>query len=146
MLFVTENYILISYRYSSNTIIMVVVIIIVTIFIFNININVTLLKLQMFFQIIRDGSRAAATSKMKSFVIIVNGFQLLTITIKPTILIVATVLDLPLNHIPLKPNNPPHIHKILLGQGNCICDLKKILLQMLYLNVIFRSVFNNELN
>ena len=146
MLFVTENYVLISYRYSSNTIIMVVVIITVTVFIFNINISVIFLKLQMFFQIIRGGSRAAATSKMKSFVIIVNGCQLLVITIKPSILNVATALDLSLNHIPLKPNNPPHIHKISLGHENCICDLKKIPLQMLYLNVIFHSVFNNKLN
>ena len=34
--------------------------------------------------IFRDGSRAAATSKMERFVIIVNGFQPLTIIAKPS--------------------------------------------------------------
>ena len=43
----------------------------------------------------RDGSRAAATSKMERFVIIVNGFQPLTIITKPSILDVAAALDLP---------------------------------------------------
>ena len=42
----------------------------------------------------RGGSRAAATSKMEHFVIIVNGFQPLTIIIKRSILDVAAVLDL----------------------------------------------------
>ena len=39
---------------------------------------------------------AAATSKMERFVIIVNGFQPLTIITKRTILDVAAALDLPL--------------------------------------------------
>ena len=39
------------------------------------------------------GSRAASTSKMERFVIIVNGFQSLTIIIKRSILDVAAVLD-----------------------------------------------------
>ena len=42
---------------------------------------------------IRGGSRAAATSKMERFVIIVNGFQPLTIITKRSILDVAAVLD-----------------------------------------------------
>ena len=46
--------------------------------------------------IIRGGSRAAAASKMKCFVIIVNGFQPLTIIKKRSILGVAAALDLPL--------------------------------------------------
>ena len=46
--------------------------------------------------IIRGGSRTVATSKMELFVIIVNGFQPLTIITKSAILDVATVLDLPL--------------------------------------------------
>ena len=46
--------------------------------------------------IIRAGSRAAATSKMERFVIIVNGFQPLTIITKRSILDVAAALDLPL--------------------------------------------------
>ena len=45
---------------------------------------------------IRGGSRAAATSKMERFVIIVNGFQPLTIIAKRSILDVAAALDLPL--------------------------------------------------
>ena len=44
----------------------------------------------------RGGSRAAATSKMERFVIIVNGSQLLTIITKRTILDVAAALDQPL--------------------------------------------------
>ena len=44
----------------------------------------------------RGGSRAAATSKMERFVIIVNGFQPLTIITKRSILDVAAALDPPL--------------------------------------------------
>ena len=50
----------------------------------------------MFFQIIRGVSRAAATFKMESFVIIINGFQPLTIATKRSILGVAAVLDPPM--------------------------------------------------
>ena len=45
---------------------------------------------------VRRGSRTAATSKMEYFVIIVNGFQPLTIITKRSILDVAAVLDPPL--------------------------------------------------
>ena len=48
---------------------------------------------------IKGGSRSAATSKMERFVIIVNGFQLLTIITKDSILDVAVALDPPL-HLP----------------------------------------------
>ena len=41
----------------------------------------------------RGGSRAAATSNMEYFVIIVNGFQPLTIVTKRSILDVAAALD-----------------------------------------------------
>ena len=44
----------------------------------------------------RGVSRSAATSKMERFVIIVNGFQPLTIITKPSILDVAAALDPPL--------------------------------------------------
>ena len=44
----------------------------------------------------RGGSRAAATSKMEHFVIIVNGPQPLTIITKHSILDVAAAPDLPL--------------------------------------------------
>ena len=47
--------------------------------------------------IYRGGSRTAATSKMELFVIIVNGFQPLTIITKRSILDVAAVLDPPLH-------------------------------------------------
>ena len=41
----------------------------------------------------RGGSKAAATSKMEHFVIIVNGWKPLTIITKRSILDVAAVLD-----------------------------------------------------
>ena len=44
----------------------------------------------------RGGSRAAATSKMERFVIIVNSFQPLTIITKRSILDAAAALDPPL--------------------------------------------------
>ena len=47
----------------------------------------------------RGGSRAAETSKMERFVIIVNGFQPLTIITKRSILDVAAVLDPPLKSL-----------------------------------------------
>ena len=46
--------------------------------------------------LLRGGSRTAATSKMESFVIIVNGWKPLTIITKRSILDVAAVLDPPL--------------------------------------------------
>ena len=48
---------------------------------------------------IRVGSRAAASSKMERYVIIVNGFQPLTIITKHSILDVAAALDPPLGMI-----------------------------------------------
>ena len=45
----------------------------------------------------RSGSRTAATSKMELFMIIVNGFQPLTIITKRSVLDVAAVLDPPLS-------------------------------------------------
>ena len=53
--------------------------------------------------ILRGGSGTAATSKMEHFVIIVNGFQPLTIITKSSILDVAAVLDPPLILLP-EPN------------------------------------------
>ena len=47
----------------------------------------------------RGGSRAAATSKMECFVIIVNGWKPLTIITKHSILNVAAALDPPLNRV-----------------------------------------------
>ena len=44
----------------------------------------------------KSGSRAAAASKMEHFVIIVNGFQALTIITKRSVLVVAVALDPPL--------------------------------------------------
>ena len=45
------------------------------------------------------GSRAAATSKMECFMIIVNGWKPLTIITKHSILNVAAALDPPLNRV-----------------------------------------------
>ena len=46
---------------------------------------------------IKGGSGAAATSKIERFVIIVNDWKPLTIITKRSILVVAVVLDPPLN-------------------------------------------------
>ena len=46
----------------------------------------------------RAGSRTAATSKTELFVIIVNGFQALTVVTSSSILDVAAVLDPPLKN------------------------------------------------
>ena len=54
-------------------------------------------KESLLFSNTRGGSRTAATSKMKRFVIIVNDFQLLTIITKCSVLDVAAVLDPPLS-------------------------------------------------
>ena len=51
---------------------------------------------KIIFTTVRGGSRAAATSKRECFVIIVNGFQPLTIIAKCSILNVAAALDQPL--------------------------------------------------
>ena len=51
------------------------------------------------FTLYRGGSRAAAISKMVRFVIIVNGWKLLTIITKRFILNVAAALDLPLLYL-----------------------------------------------
>ena len=48
------------------------------------------------YSITRGGSKTDATSKMEHFVIIVNGFQPLTIITKSSILDVAAVLEPPL--------------------------------------------------
>ena len=52
--------------------------------------------MKIFLNTSRGGSRAGATSKMERFVIIVNGFQPLTIITKRSILDVARVLEQPL--------------------------------------------------
>ena len=54
---------------------------------------------------IRGGSRAAATSKMEHFVIIVNGWKPLTIITKRSILDVAAALDPPLKNTLIFVNN-----------------------------------------
>ena len=66
------------------------------------------LHLRMAFLILRGGSRTAATSKVELFVIIVNGFQPLTIITKSSTLDVAAVLYPPLNSLRLS------VHKILM--------------------------------
>ena len=48
---------------------------------------------QRFEELSKGGSRAAATSKMERFVILVNGFQPLTIITKCSILEAAAALD-----------------------------------------------------
>ena len=63
-----------------------------------------MIKLNLFMKefllnINRGGSRTTATSKMERFVIIVNGFQLLTIITKRSILDVVAVLVPPLINV-----------------------------------------------
>ena len=53
---------------------------------------------------LRGGSRAAATSKMERFVIIVNGFKPLTIITKGSIFDVAAALDPPLELLHITQN------------------------------------------
>ena len=64
------------------------------------------LQLQISSTHTRDGSRAAATSKMECFVTIVNGFQPLTIITKYSILDVAAVLDPPLHTVYILQKKP----------------------------------------
>ena len=59
--------------------------------------GIHLIQIFITLAVIRGGSSTAATSKMKRFMIIVNGFKPLTIITKHSILDVATVLDPPLN-------------------------------------------------
>ena len=56
--------------------------------------------MKMNLNLCRDGSTAAATSKKECFVIIVNGFQPLTIITKRSILDVAAIRDPPLDFNP----------------------------------------------
>ena len=56
-----------------------------------------LVKSELFFRDVRGGSRTAATSKVELFVIIVNGWKLLTIITKSSTLDIAAVLDPPLD-------------------------------------------------
>ena len=57
--------------------------------------------------IMRGASRTAATSKMERFVMIVNGFQPLTITTKRSILDVAAVLGPPLLCVAVSKSSTP---------------------------------------
>ena len=52
--------------------------------------------LNLITRFIRGGSRAAATSKMERFVILVNGWKPLTIITKHSLLDIAAALDPPL--------------------------------------------------
>ena len=71
-------------------------------------------------RIFRGGSRAAATSKMERFVIIVNDFQPLTIVTKRSILNVAAALDPPLILVGTirKTKRPPLINYVELPINN----------------------------
>ena len=67
-----------------------------SIFLLELLLIVSFLIFSVIFSSVRDVSRAAATSKMERFVIIVNGFQPLTIITKYSMLDVTVVLDPPL--------------------------------------------------
>ena len=70
----------------------------------------------------RGGSRTAATSKMERFVIIVNGFQPLTIITKRSILDVAAVLDPPLLKLRLERNNINLSSELLIIKVNTLIN------------------------
>ena len=72
----------------------------------------------------RGGSRTAATSKMERFVIIVNGFQPLTIITKRSVLDVAAVLDPPLASVII------HLTMIVLILVCSSNKKKKVILQI----------------
>ena len=75
---------------------------IITLEIFEISrcLSVIYISLEIYFQDkTSGGSRAAATSKMERFVIIVNGFQPLTVITKRSILDVAAALAPPLKTV-----------------------------------------------
>ena len=83
-------------------------------------------KMKEQFRWCRGGSRTAATSKMERFVIIVNGFQPLTIITKRYILDVASVLDPPLGW-----------EKIILDSSSKIMLVLMNGITTKYLNVVF---------
>ena len=61
--------------------------------------NTNCLYFHLLIATVRGGSRAAATSKMERFVIIVNGWKPLTIITKRSIVDVAAALDPPVTVI-----------------------------------------------
>ena len=83
--------------------------------------------LELALKLSRGGSRAAATSKMEGFVIIVNGFYPLTIITKRSILVIATVQDRPLTIHMRMFINVKHRHAICLKFGDRIFTFPTIL-------------------
>ena len=61
---------------------------------------------------VRGGSRTAATSKMKHFVIMVNGWKTLTIITKRSILDAAAVLDPPVEVFYLRQNHYTNLRNL----------------------------------
>ena len=81
---------------------------------------------------LRGGSRAAATPKMECFVIIVNGFQPLTIITKHSILDVASALD-PLLQLVL---HSWQLNFLVLVAGPLFILIGHMIILFFFLNVI----------
>ena len=72
-------------------------------------------------QNLRGGSRAAATSKMECFVIIVNGSKSLTIITEHSILDVATALEPPMEpYLMYYSGKVDEVNEIIFTSRNCI--------------------------
>ena len=82
---------------------------------------------------VRDGSRAAAISKMEYFVIIVNGWRRLTIITKYSILDVAAALDPSLMIISLT--------RVMFSLPKSKIELGKVASKIAWLKTIFLSSF-----
>ena len=82
---------------------------------------------------VRDGSRAAAISKMEYFVIIVNGWRPLTIITKYSILDVAAALDPSLMIISLT--------RVMFSLPKSKIELGKVASKVAWLKTIFLSSF-----
>ena len=82
---------------------------------------------------VRDGSRAAAISKMEYFVIIVNGWRPLTIITKYSILDVAAALDPSLMIISLT--------RVMFSLPKSKIELGKVASKIAWLKTIFLSSF-----
>ena len=106
-------------------------------------------------QLIRGGSRAAATSKIERLVIIVNGWKRLTIITIHSILDVAAALDPPLKGDQNIKNNVSYNFKRFLFQSWEFCDITEAFSCIKYANCylfnyyklgekISRSSWNNH--
>ena len=103
-----------------------------------ISISVSNIKMSIYKNQCRGGSRTAATSKMERLVIIVNGWKPLTIITKRSILDVAAVLDPPLQCM----INSMMQHSFEDNAG--ICQLTVVLTHALLSFLFFQPWFHSD--